>query len=168
MLNLTNAQVLADNRIDINGVNIGTFTDDEAQRIIDIARGILNERNSKASTPMAKPMAIAPSKGLNVVEEPSTSNDKPVGKPVWQEDFLTVTLAEVDGKKQYRLYVTCPVGGEKGKAIRYAIKASAKEHGAKFAGNYNAKEIFWAFPSKAKADEFVKARKAYDKENGKH
>ena len=159
MLNLTAIESL--NAIAINGVTVAHLNDTDAQKVLDIVRAYA----SGASAPVSKPVAVAPTaKTLNVVEEPSSRNDKPVGKPVWQEDFLTVTLVD----KQYRLYVTCPVGGEKGKAIRYAIKASAKEHGAKFAGNYDAKEIFWAFPSKAKADAFIKARKAYDKENGKH
>ena len=160
MLNITASAPVAENVIAINGVVVAHRNDTDAQKVLDIVRAY-----ASGSAPVSKPVATAPEKKtLNVVEESSPRNDKPVGKPVWQEDFLTVTLVD----RQYRLYVTCPVGGEKGKAIRYAIKASAKEHGAKFAGNYDAKEIFWAFPSKAKADEFIKARKAYDKENGKH
>lgn len=157
MLNLTAIESL--NEIAINGVVIAHLNDADAQRILDIVRAYAS--GTTVSTPVSKPVAKAPQRELHMPEEATTSVEKPVGKPVWQEDFLTVTCTD---DKQYRLYVTCPVGGEKGKKIRYAIKASAKEHGAKFAGNYDTKEIFWAFPTKKSADEFIKARKAYNKQ----
>lgn len=155
MLNLTNAQALADNVIVINGVEIARLTDTDAQRVLDVIRGL--QSNAGVPTP------ATPTATLHIEDAPAKKVETIPGKPMWQEDFCTVTTVDVDGKKQYRLYITCPVGGEKGKKIRTAIKLSAKDMGAKFAGNYDAGEIFWAFPSKAKADEYVKSRKAYAK-----
>ena len=159
MLNLTNAQALADNVIVINGVEIARLTDTDAQRVLDVIRGL--QSNAHVSTPVSAP--VKPTAKLHIEETPTKKAETIPGKPMWQEDFCTVAEVDVDGKKQYRLYITCPVGGEKGKKIRTAIKLSAKDMGAKFAGNYDAGEIFWAFPSKAKASEYVKSRKEYAK-----
>ena len=157
MLNLNQyAQQL--NVIAINGVEIAHLNDTDAQKILDIVRGMANAPVSAPKKPMAT---------LHVEDAPSKKVEVIPGKPIWQEDFCSVNEVDVDGKKQYRLYITCPVGGEKGKKIRTAIKLSAKDMGAKFAGNYDAGEIFWAFPSKAKATEYVKSRKEYAKANQK-
>jgi hypothetical protein len=166
-LNLASAPVL-DNIIAINGVEIARLDDTNAQKILDIVRGMVNA--PVASTPVTapvKPTVLAPDKQLHLPDEKPTASTTVPGKPMWQEDFVTVTSVDVDGKKQYRLYINCPIGGEKGKKMRYALKASAKELGAKFAGDYDAKDLFWAFPNKAKADEYIKARKAYAKANQK-
>ena len=143
-LNQEHAHVIADNKVSFCGLEY-LLTDAEARKLDGIIRGIISARSGDTPKPL-------------VYDEDTATTDAVaiVGKVLWQEDFCTVTNAD----KQYRLYITCPVKGEKGKKIRYAIKASAKECGAKWAGNYDAHEIFWAFPSKAKADEYIKARKA--------
>lgn len=104
---------------------------------------------------------------LHMPEEkaPNKPEISMVGKKVWTEDFCTVTYNKANNR--YRLYITCPVKGEKGKKIRYAIKASAKDLGAKFAGNYDTKDIYWEFPTKAAAEKYIKARKTYEAEQKK-
>jgi hypothetical protein len=100
---------------------------------------------------------------LSIPEERSVNKPElsMVGDKKWQEDFCTVTYVKANNR--YRLYITCPVKGDKGKKIRYAIKASAKELGAKFAGDFDKKDIYWEFPTKKSAEEYIKGRKAYAK-----
>lgn len=149
MLQLNNSiKELKDNTIVINGVEIGKVTDTVAQQIISLVNGA----NSVSSE-------------LHI-EEPkkATPKQKIVGKVGYQDDFTTVT----DNDGEYRLYIHCPIKGDKGDKIRYAIKANAKkDFGATFGGNFDSGDIYWVFPNKTKANAFVKARKDYAKANAK-
>lgn len=148
-----NQSIVADNRVSLCDIEY-MLTDDEVLKVKSIIDGIIAQRSSRTKVKAT----------LSPTEEdlkPVRKNAPMVGKKMWQEDFLTVTVTD---DKQYRLYITCPLGGEKGEKVRYAIKASAKkDFGATFAGDFDKGDIFWAFPTKAKADAFIKARKAYDK-----
>lgn len=158
-----------DNSIIINGTEV-RLTDEETLKIIDIVNGIVNSRNS-ISTPISTPTC-----GVRLVEEdsessalvPKDSKYAPIlGDVKYEDDCVTCTQYEYtdNGKtvKQYRLYITCKIGGEKGKKIRYAIKANAKQNfGVKFGGNADENDFFWTFPTAKSANEFVKARKAYN------
>ena len=144
--------ITADNKVSFCGIEY-MITDDEATKLKSILDGMVSARGQQASAPVKN------RKPLIIPDETTRKEQEIVGKKIYQEDFLTIS--EVDGK--YRLYITCPLGGEKGKKIRYAIKATAKEAGAKFAGNYDAGEIFWEFSTKKAAQEYVKARKEYAK-----
>lgn len=101
------------------------------------------------------------------------------GKSYWTEDMLSVREVELDGKKSYIVYLTVPqciwkkdekTGKMKNIAgwLRDKLKDEfKKEYDAKFAGSYDDNEFFWAFPSKKKADEYIKARKEWHKANDK-
>lgn len=142
------AKMVIDNTVVINNQITYTLTDDEVTKVNDIIKGLISSRNSQ-SAPTTAPVASVAKKS------------EIVGKKVYTEDFLTVT----DNNGEYRLYITCPVKGDKGKKIRTAIKLSAKEYGTKFAGNYDAGEIYWTFNTKTAANKFIKARKDYAKNN---
>lgn len=149
MLQLNNSiKELKDNTIVINGVVIGKVTDTTAQQIISLVNG---------ANPISNELHI---------EEPkkATPKQKIVGKIGYEDDFTTVT----DNNGEYRLYIHCPIKGDKGDKIRYAIKTNAKkDFGAKFDGNFDSGDIYWVFPNKTKANAFVKARKDYAKANAK-
>lgn len=121
-----------------------------------------NMMNSMESA-MAKALNPTPSTdGLHFEKE---KERKPVaafiGSPVWQEDFSSVYCEETsEGKKVYRGYSHCPLGGEKGKSIKYAIKQGFKEYGAKFTGDVeNVIDLQWTFPNQKMAKEYIKHRK---------
>lgn len=141
---------VADNTVVLNGQIEYKLTDAEITKLNDIIKGIVSSRNNNKVESSEKQLVFEdekPSKGVSIV-----------GKKVWQEDFCTVTL--VDGA--YRLYITCPVKGEKGEKIRYAIKASAKkDFGAKFGGNFNNGEIYWIFPNEDSAKKYINSRMEY-------
>lgn len=127
---------------------------------------------------LAELKEIKKSLGLSIPEE--KPEPKPLrGKSYWTEDMLSVREVELDGKKSYIVYLTVPqniwkkdekTGKMKNIAgwLRDKLKDEfKKEYEAKFAGNYDDNEFFWAFPSKKKADEYVKARKEWHKANDK-
>ena len=147
-----NSNLIADNKVVFCGLEYN-LTDSEATKLRDILDGMVSNRGSvKSASTLVFPE--------DEVKHPAVQI---VGDIMWQEDFCTVTKAD----KQYRLYITCPVKGEKGEKIRYAIKAGAKQtYGAVFAGNYAEHEIFWAFPTKKSADAFIASRKEYAKKKG--
>lgn len=157
MLNLSNSiKELKDNALVVENESgrkaIGLFTDSDMQDIINYAMAKLNGANSVSSE-------------LHI-EEPkkATPKQKIVGKVGYQDDFTTVT----DNNGEYRLYIHCPIKGDKGDKIRYAIKNNAKkDFGATFGGNFDSGDIYWVFPNKTKANAFVKARKDYAKANAK-
>lgn len=156
MLNLNNNQIEADNRIVINGVEIGKLNDTDAQKVIDIIRGMMS-----STAPSPKPV-VATTKTLHIEDDVTPKKPFVVpGKQIYSETFVTVTNID----KEYRVYIHCPLGGEKGKKVRYAIKASAKEYGAKcnpiYGDTKDLADLYWIFPSKKQADLFVKARKEY-------
>lgn len=149
MLNLSNSKKeLKDNTITINGVVIGKVTDTTANQILSLVNG---------ANPISDTLHI---------EEPKSAPKKQtvVGKVGFEDDFTTVT----DNNGEYRLYIHCPIKGDKGDKVRYAIKANAKkDFGATFGGNYDKGDIYWVFPNKTKANAFVKARRDYAKANAK-
>lgn len=134
---------------------ISNLDDAQGAQLLGIANGLVN---------MAQPASVpAPTQNVLHIEEDSKKRDalNIEGKKLWEEDFCTVT--QVD--KQYRLYITCPVKGDKGDKIRYAIKKNAKDnYGCKWAGEYGTGNIFWAFPDKKTATQFVNDRKERAKE----
>lgn len=154
MINLanTNVTVSADNKVVFCGLEYN-LTDNEAMKLKSVIEGMISTRNTKESAPVSE-------------EESTFKPTKIEGKPLWQEDFCTITCAlNAEGKKEYRLYITCPVKGEKGEKIRYAIKKSAKDMGAKFAGNYSEGKIYWAFKTRKEAEAYVNSRKEYSKKS---
>lgn len=131
------------------------LNDTDAQKIVDILNGM-----TKVST--------VSSTGLVYEEDtPKSTPTKIEGKPLWQEDFCTITCAlNADNKKEYRLYITCPVKGEKGKKIRYAIKKSAQAMGARYDSehcDFNAGKIYWVFKTRKEAEAYANSRKEYAK-----
>ena len=160
MVNLANTtnNVSADNKVSFCGLEY-LLTDSEATKLKGIIEGMISTRNTpKASTPLVFEEEQKEHKGI-VVE----------GKKLWEEDFCTITCAlNAEGKKEYRLYITCPVKGEKGEKIRYAIKKSAKECGAIFNPEKNAYKsgrIWWIFKTRKEAEAYVATRKEYAKKS---
>lgn len=142
--------MVADNTVLLNGQLEYKLTDAEITKVNDILKGIISSRNNNKVESVKKELVFE--------EEKSSKGVSIVGKKVWQEDFCTVT--EVGD--EYRLYITCPVKGEKGEKIRYAIKASAKkDFGAKFGGDFNNGEIYWIFPNGDSAKKYILSRMAY-------
>lgn len=124
---------------------ISALNDTQGAQLLAIANGYAN-----LSAPVVSELK------LHIEEE--TKKDEVVieGEEFWTEDFCQVRKVD----KEYRLYITCPVQGEKGESIRYAIKKNAKEnYGVKWAGDYKAKKIYWAFPTKKSAEQFRADRK---------
>jgi len=110
-----------------------------------------------ASRSTGKPQTSKPNTALHVEPEKASADTTIPGKKCWQEDFCTVTY--IQGK--YRLYIHCPVGGDKGKYIREAIKKSAKSYGAKFSGDYEKRIFHWTFENKDDAKKYIDSRKEY-------
>lgn len=156
MLNLSNSnKELRDNALVVENESgrmaIGRFTDSDMKKIMAYAKSL------NGANPISDELHI---------EEPkkATPKQKIVGKVGYQDDFTTVT----DNNGEYRLYIHCPIKGDKGDKIRYAIKNNAKkDFGATFGGNFDSGDIYWVFPNKTKANAFVKARKDYAKANAK-
>ena len=161
MLNFANVkvnEVVRDNEISFCGISY-KLSDDEILKVKSIIEGMLNGTDTKVSTPKQKaeyhPVEDKPAKQDFVLYD---------GQPVWQEDFITVTLVKGVG---YRVYLHCPVKGDKGQKIRYALKKSFKECGAEFSGDYSKKEFHWTFKSREDAQVFINRRKEWAKENKK-
>ena len=152
--------VVVDNVVVINGVELPKLTDEETVKVMKYIDTLVKGRGvevpSKVSTPVVTP-EVKKSPELNIPEEEPKKVEEIPGTPVWKEDFLTITKVD----KSYRAYITCFVKDEKGKKIRYAIKASLKDAGAKFGGNFDKKDIFWVFDTKKAADKYIETRKAY-------
>lgn len=120
---------LADNRIDINGVNIGILTDDEAQKILDIVRGMLNSRTSNVSAPVSAPSApVAPTVYDHV--------DADFTDVAWHVAENRVTYTHKDGKYMHE------------KAVRNVLNACLKAKGA----TYDADLKAWTFMNGTKRD----------------
>ena len=136
---------------------LNNLDDTQGAQLLSIASGM---------TSMSQPVLQMPQthqKSELHLEEDSKKKDtlEIEGKVVWQEDFCTVTNIE----KKYRLYITCPVKGDKGEKIRYAIKKNAKEnYGVKWAGEYGTGKIYWEFPDAKTAKQFISDRKERAKE----
>ena len=137
-------------------VELNNLNDVQGAQILSIIKGFQSNPSTPA-TPKTPSLSIPDEK-----PEPK-SNPLPEGKKLYQDDFTTVLNPK--DTKEYRLYINCPIAGEKGKKVRYAIKASAKDLGAKFGGNPDTKDFFWVFPTKKAAEEFIKARKNYNKKS---
>ena len=136
-------------------VELNNLNDVQGAQILSIIKGMSN--TTQPNSPVSSRLHLPEEKPT---PKPSTLPD---GKKLYQDDFTTV-LNPTD-TKEYRLYINCPIAGEKGKKVRYAIKASAKDLGAKFGGNPDTKDFFWVFPTKKAAEEFIKARKSYNKKS---
>lgn len=154
------SSVVVDNVVVINGVELPKLTDEETVKVMKYIDTLVKGRGvevpSQVSTPVVTP-EVKKSPELNIPEEEPKKVEEIPGTPVWKEDFLTITKVD----KSYRAYITCFVKDEKGKKIRYAIKASLKDAGAKFGGNFDTKDIFWVFDTKKAADKYIETRKAY-------
>ena len=153
-------EVVRDNEISFCGISY-MLSDDEILKVKSIIEGMLNE-DTKVSTPSKKDTGYHPVDEKKATQ--STSVAYP-GTPVWQEDFVTVTLIKGIG---YRVYIHCPLSKERhGEYIREKIKQSAKSFGAKFSGNYDAKEFHWTFQNRDDAMKFIESRKQYAKDHKK-
>lgn len=149
-MNKYTTKAVADNVVVVNGVKYTDLTDEKTEKIMAI---IFDDVPKKVV-----------STELHIAEPKAVKKQTIVGKVGYEDDFTTVT----DNNGEYRLYIHCPVRGDKGDKIRYAIKANAKkDFGATFGGNFDSGDIYWVFPNKTKANGFVKARKDYAKANAK-
>ena len=133
--------------------------------------------NPTPSTPVAPKTPVKKAE-LHLPEE--KPEPKPLrGKAYYTDD--TVSIREVEAvddkgkaKKGYIVYLTIPnciwkkdEKTDKMKNIAPWLRSKLKDeikkdYQAVFAGNYDTEEFFWAFPSKKKADEYIKARKEYN------
>lgn len=149
--NISNNTIVADNTVNLNGQLEYKLTDEEIQKVNDIIKGMISSRNGSK--------VEEPKKELVFEDEQKGSFKTAIeGSKVWQEDFCTVTKAN----GEFRLYITCPVKGEKGEKIRYAIKNSAKkDFGAKFGGDFNSGKIYWVFPNAEMTAKYINSRKEY-------
>lgn len=131
--------------------HVWTLNEANTQKIIDILNGM--------ST-----MASAPQKPVNNTQlhmEPEKPSKRVIeGKKIWQENFIDV----VDDNGSYRVYMNCPIPGDKGKYIREKIKAEFKSFGAKWSGNIDKNIVHWTFSSKEEANNYIAARKKAAKE----
>lgn len=121
------------------------------QKVIDILNGMsqMTSASQKSSV----------DNGLHM--EPEKPEPKPIqGKKIWQENFVDV----VDEGGVYRVYMSCPIAGDKGKFIRSRIKEEFKSFGAKWTGDIEKNIIHWTFPDKKSADNYIAARKKAAKE----
>lgn len=144
-------EVIADNRVVLCDLEY-MLTDDEVIRVKSIIEGMISQRGDNE---IAK-KASQPEKVNTLHEVPEKSEPAPIpGKKMYQADFITVT--EVDGK--VRVYLHCPVKGEKGEKVRYALKKGFKDAGAKWSGDYKAGEFHWTFQTKKQAQDYIKAEK---------
>lgn len=141
---------------------ISTLDDLQGAKLLTIVNGLNNLQTPAIPTPIPTPTPTPVSNTLTLEEEPSKKDNLIIeGKELWTEDFCKVT--QVD--KEYRLYITCPVKGDKGDKIRYAIKKNAKDnYGVKWAGEYGTGRIYWAFPTQKSAKQFIADRKERAKE----
>lgn len=126
-----------------------TFDEPTTQKVIDILNGFASGSSVKPSTTLH-------------IEEPKGSRPI-IGKKIWQEDFLTV----VDDGGAFRVYITCPVKGEKGEKIRYALKASAKAYGAEWTGDLSKNIVHWTFADKSQAEHFIQSRRDWAEKHPK-
>ena len=152
MLKFNENQVIADNTVVINGVKKYNLTDNQTKQLILILDKMINTaavENTVSAPEVQKPVVLH--------EVPEKSEPAPIpGKKMYQADFITVT--EVDGK--VRVYLHCPVKGEKGEKVRYALKKGFKDAGAKWSGDFKAGEFHWTFQTKKQAQDYIKAEKA--------
>ena len=142
MLNLTNAQALADNAIAINGTIIAHLTDADAQRVIDIIRGMQS---------MSAPVARVSAPTSAPVSAPTTPTvydhvDADFTDVAWHVDGNVVKYTHKDGKYVFE------------KAVRNVLNAHLKAHGA----TYDEALKGWAFMKGSKRDckgasEYVKS-----------
>ena len=148
---------VADNLVVINNQLRYNLTDEQVQQVVSILNGLTSGTPLKASKPSTK---------LSLPEE-KWEKAPMKGSKMFQSDFVTVTEVDTEKegkkKKEYRVYLDCPIAGEKGEKIRHALKRQIKQDfGGGFGGNYNLHDIYWTLPSQAKAKAYIEARKAYD------
>lgn len=127
--------------------------EEDTQKIIDILNGM-----SAVSSKPSKPVS---SSELHMAPERKSDKPLPDGIRLWQENFVTVIRTD-DG--EVRVYMSCPISGDKGKYIRDRIKSEFKSYGARWAGDIDAGDIFWAFPDEGCAKKYIAARKKAAKE----
>lgn len=161
MLNFTSTATATEYTVSIEG-HSWVASEKDVQEIINFLNRV--GKRTAVSAP-ERTVSDAPSTSKEVLHVTDEKERKPlqiVGEKVWQEDFLTV----VNDGGAFRVYIHCPIGGKKGKAVRYAIKSSASELGAKFSGDYDKGIFHWTFPSKEAADKFVQSRKDWAENKG--
>lgn len=161
MLNFNSIETSNIHTVTIEGYS-WTAEEKDVQEIINFLNRV-GKRVAKSPEKSAVISNTSKSDVLHLPEEKSSNPVKMVGEKVWQEDFLTV----VNDGGAYRVYIHCPIGGKKGKGIRYAIKMSATEKfGATFTGDHDKKVYHWTFPSAEKAQAFIQTRKDYAESKG--
>lgn len=142
--NSTNAAVVRDNEIRINNQVIGMLSDEEASKILTLIQQMVGNGKGFASYGAS----------TNTVAQKKW-DDTIVGKKLYDDGVCVVTDNSDGSAKDYRLYITSKI-----KAVRAGIKMCAtKEFDAKFAGDFDKGILFWAFPTKAKAQAFIKNQK---------
>lgn len=146
------------------GEHIWRAKEADVQQVIDFLNRVGTHRVVQSNKSESQVISnTSKSDVLHLPEEKSSNPTKMVGEKVWQEDFLTV----VNDGGAYRIYIHCPIGGKKGKGIRYAIKMSATtEYGAVFTGDHDNKVYHWTFPNEDKAKAFIQSRKDYAESKG--
>ena len=154
MLKFNENQVIADNTVVINGVKKYNLTDNQTKQLILILDKMINTAAVENTVSAPEPKVEDKVTEYHPVEDKPEKAPIP-GKKMYQADFITVT--EVDGK--VRVYLHCPVKGEKGEKVRYALKKGFKDAGAKWSGDFKAGEFHWTFQTKKQAQDYIKAEK---------
>lgn len=153
------------------------FNDKMNEMMGKMMEGMLEKMMESVMTSMFNAMssAIEPPKSqskLSAYGDEKPKDYKPVaakiGIPYFEENFSSVYVEELpEGGKIYRGYSHCPIGGAKGKSIKDGIKAGFKAYDAVWTGqagdDAEVIDLQWTFPSKKKADAYIKWRKEVDK-----
>lgn len=156
MFTINKVNAVADNTIMINGTQF-MVTDSIAEQIYKLCIGqtVQNPvQNTPAPTKQDKP--------LHLPAEKKEKKPLPEGKKLWQENFVTVLQVAADNS--IRVYMDCPIGGDKGKFVREKIKSEFKSFGAKWSGDLEKNEVHWTFGSEDEAKKYIAARKKATKE----
>lgn len=122
------------------------------QKVIDILNGMSSQASS-SKKPVDNQLHMEPDK--------KSRKPLPDGKKIWQESFVTV-LQLPDGT--IRVYMECPIAGDKGDYIRKRIKDEFKSFGARWSGDFDKNEIHWTFQTEDQAKKYIAARKKAAKE----
>ena len=128
MLNLTNLTApVAENVISINGIEIGRLTDTDAQKVLDIVRGMMSgiTQFSAVGTPVATP-AMPTASATPVVYDHVDADFTDIA---WHVKDNLVTYTHKDGKYMHE------------KAVRNVLNALVKASGA----TYDADAKAWVF-----------------------
>jgi len=135
MLNLTNLNAVAENVISINGIEVGRLTDTDAQKVLDIVRGMMSgiTQFSAVGTPVATPntesSGVVPVAGAKPQAVIYDHVDDDFTDIAWHVKDNLVTYTHKDGKYLHE------------KAVRNVLNALVKASGA----TYDADVKAWVF-----------------------